>query len=626
MAQVQQQQEETAGQSLEPLLNAVLAIAQAADLEMSLGAILDQALALVGFPMGWVTVLDGQNLALVVQRGLPEDLASQLEHCSPDGCACEQVLSTAQVQVIDDPGWCFRLEEAGKEAYQGYVGVPAWASGRVWGVLNLLSSSPSPALSTARLGLLHALGGLAGVVIERKQLEKNLQRRQKELSLVHRMSQDLAYLMEEPHLLQTVLDEVITAIPAAQSCIIHFMEEGEDETDSWLVPRIAARYDGKISSTVHYRLPVKEGIAGWAVRERRTVYVPDILKEPRFLYIDLNNPPRFRSLMVAPLLVRDKCLGTISLTGGVVDAFTPDDERLLSILASQAAIALENARLFTETNRRVRELAFLNEASRTISSSLDLDHILDTLMREVRQVFEAQGGSVALLDRERGELVFRAADGPGAERVRGWRLKLGQGIAGWVAREGRPALVADASRDPRFYPEVDTVTGLRTQSVLCVPLCHQERVIGVVEVINKRGGPFTQADCQLLESLAATAAVAIENARLFEESRRAYEELALTQQQLVKAEQEAAVIALAGATAHELNQPMTVLLGLSELLRQELDPDSPLAQDLQIIVKNIRRMSTIVNNLGKITRYETKPYVGDQRILDLDRSVEDNKT
>jgi PAS domain S-box-containing protein len=165
-----------------------------------------------------------------------------------------------------------------------------------------------------------------------------------------------------------------------------------------------------------------------------------------------------------------------------------------------------------ERERRSRELAMLNEIGRAVTSSLDLNEVLVLLLDRARQGLDAEACSVALLD-EDGDLVFHHAEGNAAKAVIGLRLEPGQGIAGQVAQSGQSTLVPDAHADPHFYGEV--APGFTTRDMVCVPLVVRDKIIGVIEVINKCRGTFAEGDVRLLESVATQAATAIENARLF---------------------------------------------------------------------------------------------------------------
>jgi signal transduction histidine kinase len=172
------------------------------------------------------------------------------------------------------------------------------------------------------------------------------------------------------------------------------------------------------------------------------------------------------------------------------------------------------------------KLALLLEANKVLTSTLDLDRLLEVIMGQAKRVVNAEASSLMLLDEVTKELFFNVTLGGKGEKLRQMRLKLGQGIAGWVAREGKPLVVADARRDPRFFAKADELTKFRTKSILCVPLRIKERIIGVMEAINEIGrGYFVDEDREIFEAFASQAAIAIENTRLFQNLKREKEKI-----------------------------------------------------------------------------------------------------
>ena len=170
--------------------------------------------------------------------------------------------------------------------------------------------------------------------------------------------------------------------------------------------------------------------------------------------------------------------------------------------------------LIRTLEKRVEELAVLNEMSTSLSSTLDLDEVLTLVMERINAVLKVEAGSLLLIDDETGELVFQIALGEKAEGVKPFRLQMGQGIAGHVAQSGEPLMISDAQKDHRHYKAVDVTTDFLTRSILCVPMIVKGKVIGVIEIMNKLEGDFTESDLTLLNSIATYAAIAIENARL----------------------------------------------------------------------------------------------------------------
>lgn len=179
-----------------------------------------------------------------------------------------------------------------------------------------------------------------------------------------------------------------------------------------------------------------------------------------------------------------------------------------------------------DTKGKSEKLAMLLDANRALTSTLDLDRLLKVIMGQAKRVVNAEASSLMLLDEATKELFFDVTLGGKGEKLRQIRLKIGEGIAGWVAREGKPLMVTDARKDPRFFVKADDVTKFKTKSILCVPLTIKERIIGVMEAINQVGrGYFVDEDREIFEAFASQAAIAIENARLFQNLKREKEKI-----------------------------------------------------------------------------------------------------
>jgi diguanylate cyclase (GGDEF)-like protein len=160
------------------------------------------------------------------------------------------------------------------------------------------------------------------------------------------------------------------------------------------------------------------------------------------------------------------------------------------------------------------EVAVFHELGKALTSSLQLDQVLRTIMEKINEVLRPDTWSLLLMDVEKNELFFQIATGKGAEALKELRIKVGQGLAGWVAQSGQPVVVTDTSNDSRFFSQVDAKTKMETRSVVAVPVRFRDQCLGVIELINCIGPEgFSQRDLALLEALADYAAIAIENAR-----------------------------------------------------------------------------------------------------------------
>ncbi len=175
-----------------------------------------------------------------------------------------------------------------------------------------------------------------------------------------------------------------------------------------------------------------------------------------------------------------------------------------------------NLKTVESLKRKVKEMETLNEIVRAINSSLRPKEILKIIMEKTADFVKAEGWSILLLDKENQELVFEAAAGEAGQKLIGIRLKINQGVAGWVARTGKPLIVEDVTKDPRFYDGVDKKTKFITKSILCVPMKSGNEILGVVEVVNKVGGePFTKDDLEIFENLVQHITIALRNAQLY---------------------------------------------------------------------------------------------------------------
>jgi PAS domain S-box-containing protein len=220
-------------------------------------------------------------------------------------------------------------------------------------------------------------------------------------------------------------------------------------------------------------------------------------------------------VVTVPLRERGELIGLLILASRTIDKFEATEVTLISTVAEQISAAMANARLFEEAQQRAEVLSILYDVGHMLTSTLDLTKVLRVIMEAAVSMLQVDAGSVLLLDDATEELEFVSAVGAGADQIMGMRLPAGAGIAGQALSEGRSLLVDDTQYSPTFYQVVDHLTGLNTQRLIATPLRVKERYIGVMEVINKRSGPFTADDVHVLDMLAPTAATAIDNARLY---------------------------------------------------------------------------------------------------------------
>jgi len=255
-----------------------------------------------------------------------------------------------------------------------------------------------------------------------------------------------------------------------------------------------------------------------------------------------------------------------------------------------------------ELLQHTRELATLNEINKAITSSLDLDQILSQTMQSIRRILHVEASSLLLLDENSGLLEFKKISSGSQERMVGFKLKLGEGIAGHVVRDGKPLLVLDAQNDPRFCPGIDEAISFVTRSVLCVPLKVKDKIIGAIEAINKLDGQFDEKDLWLLDYMAGSVAIALENVRLYTELSDFARELEKSQAQLVQAEKLAAMGRLAASIAHEINNPLQAIHNCLHLTLKKPLNEEKKTRYLGMAQEEVERLITIVQRMLEFYR------------------------
>ncbi|MBI4264738.1 MAG: GAF domain-containing protein [Acidobacteria bacterium] len=307
------------------------------------------------------------------------------------------------------------------------------------------------------------------------------------------------------------LEELLAKIPQLIARLTRFSAFSVyllDERRQELRIAYAVGYPEGIAPTM--RLKVGQGVLGVAVEEGRPILVNDIRLEPRYM-----GPLRnMLSQLAVPMRRKGKVIGALNLLSETTGAFTGQDEALLRQFAAHVAVAIENARLFESERQYVETLETLAEIGREMSSILDLDVLLTRIASLTKRLIDYRTFGILLLNESTQELDMKLAVRYGEEAT-SKHVKLGEGLVGWAALHKEPVLVADVSKDPRYINLVEDA-----RSELVIPMLLKDRCIGVFDLESPELDAFTKEHKELLTLLASQAAVAIENARLYEEVRR----------------------------------------------------------------------------------------------------------
>ncbi len=473
-----------------------------------------------------------------------------------------------------------------------------------------------------RTELLQAMGAHFAGAVETHRLLGDLRGRVAELTLLNDIAVATATL-DPVLLLENALRRISTTFRADAAAA--FVLEGDELVQTASLGTRPGTQPGKT------RFPLGFGPAGLAVAQRKTIHLPDLAArgEPTGM-LECDG---ISTAVGVPLLVKDRALGAFLLGRRPRHPFSDAELALLSaigvqlgvavenarLFASEAAMGLENAELYAEEKRRVEELSLLNEVGRSVAGSLDLDRILGEGARAVRQLLSTTHCHVLLVDAVHRELRFGAST---AEEV--------PGLLDGTASLDAPLLAAAAVRERRpfavhelagsAFRDVAEEAAHGAWAVLAAPVLFRDQPMGVL-VVCEHGGPrrFTAAEIERAMAVANQLAVAIDNARLFDETRRRAEELELLQDQLVHQERLAALGELAAVVAHEVRNPLGAIFNSLGTLRRMVRPRGDAKMLFDIVGEEADHLNRIVGQLLDFAR----PAPATMRAEPLDRVLDE---
>ncbi|MEO8549230.1 MAG: GAF domain-containing protein [Kofleriaceae bacterium] len=393
-------------------------------------------------------------------------------------------------------------------------------------------------------------------------LASALLREQKKVALVQEVSRALSTIRDTDQLLKLILEKVTELMEADRSTLYLLSEDGGTLTSKVV----------QGEQVVEIRLTVGEGIAGWVAQTHETLNIPDAYADQRFQpAYDLKSGYRTRSILTVPMVGGlGGLVGVLQLINKQGGPFDRGDEELARALARQAAIAIENARLYQtlitqnqelmdarrDLERRQRELNALYEVEKDMSHALDLDDLLSRILAQAIAVLGGGAGSIALVEPD-GSLRFRTVQGPAAPKLIERTLPHGTGLIGWSIAHKTPVIVDDPASDPRHARAIALESGVTPAHLMVAPLVDGEEVMGAVEIIDQRkktrdGSPWSEVDLKLLVLIASQAASAIGFARQRNEQS--------------KTDRLASIGRMLAGLLHDLKTPMTIISGYGQLM------------------------------------------------------------
>jgi GAF domain-containing protein/anti-sigma regulatory factor (Ser/Thr protein kinase) len=505
---------------LELLYDISRKLSSSLDLDKVLRDILSLTIPSVGATRGSIIVLDESGQArrhTLIKEELvvlvTEETVGQILDKGLAGWVVRHKEGTIVFDTRDDERWLALTDE--HLATRSAISVPLLSQERVVGVLTLVHPEPNR-FNGEHLDLLLSIANQAAIAIENARLYDDSQRRLHELSVLYEVSQAASSLRLD-ETLRLIAEGTARAL-RADRCALFLLDEERGD----LVLRAVDNPDRPAEALgLRLSLEARPHVAE-AIATRRPVEIPDILADPSKEDLwPLAQELGIKACLAVPIMVKDRVIGAIGLDRiGDQPPFSADEVSLCQTIANQAAVAIENARLYEKVTERMREATALYKVSNQLMRTLNLDQVLEKVLDVLQKSFGYLDCAILLVDEEAGELEGKAARGYLQETAKKVRLKIGrEGIVGWVAAHKTAFNVPDVTQDSRY---VEGVPG--TKSEIAVPMIAGDRVIGVLDVQRSEINAFNDDDLRVLSSVAAQAAIAIERARLYSAERRRFQE------------------------------------------------------------------------------------------------------
>lgn len=482
-----------------------------------------------------------------------------------------QVINMGQMVVKED------------EHGRSWIAAPLNAGADTLGAIHTFYRDPAYKIRARQQQLFTVFADRTATALERIDTNNRLQERAQQLEIMNQVTFSLAATKELDPLLELILDKAIELLDTeAGTFMISREENGELE---FRVARGPAS-----NGLVGRRLPLGAGLAGTAAQTGRAIISNRVQEDERwFSAVDAGSDFNSQSILTVPLVRQNTVLGVLQVINkqnGI--PFSVEDQSLLTAFAGQAVVAMENARLLAQTDealqKSVDELFLLQQLDRDLSTTLDLDHVLDLTLSRMLSIYQGVAGSIVLVNEARE--VYRVVAQGYEETFDETKVAADKGLIGQVIHSGQPHNAPNVHEEARYIS-----ANFNTHSQMTLPFINKQELIGVIAIESDVIGRYTDDDLQTAVRITNHAAAAIANAILYDKVNEANQ---------AKSE-------FVSMVSHELKTPMTSLRGYTDLLLSGMTGDLTEQQRnfLEIMAANIRRMSQQIQDLTDISRIET---------------------
>lgn len=506
-------------QELEALYTTSLEINAQRSLPTLLRAIVERAATLLNARMGGLYLLkpDGETLELAVSLHLPGDYVGTRLRLG-EGLSGRVAQTGQPIMIADYKAWEGRAAPYADSPFRRVLGVPLKIGQRILGVINVTDDKQAGTFSEDEIKLVSLFADQAAIAVENARLFDEARHHAEQMATVNRIGLAIASGSDMDHVLWALYEQCSQVVSIDQFYVAVY----DREADLIHFPLFCDRDGYRAVEPEDMR--TQPGITGYVVKTRQTLYVPDLtqLDPSSPAYLLPTESKRSRSYLGVPLTLHDQVVGAISVQSYQPDAYGADEIRLLEIISTQAAIAIENARLYEQAVRAGERRATLYRATQEISASVDREQICLTVHKAVMQVMPVDAVVIALLDKEQQEIELVYLYDAG-QRWPDQRVPLGQGLTSYIITTGKSLrvdnILSEAAKQVTGAIQFG-VTDLAPLAVIAAPLKSGNTVTGMLSVQSHAPTRYTDEDLELLEMLAAHVTTAFENARLFNEMRR----------------------------------------------------------------------------------------------------------
>ena len=478
------------------------------DIDELLPRLLQLTISAIGGHAASLVVLDQQgrlrHSALLVDgrpHPAPNELMSAIMEHGLLGWVLQHQEAVYVPNTAADPRW-YRSQTNSHAETRSVVVVPLMGRDHVVGAITI-GRLPTNAFEPDDVALTAAIAAQAGIAIENAQLFA-AERRGREVSTTLReVARAVNVSLDLNQVLPLILEQLARVVAYDSASVL--LRNGDR------LHVAAAHGFVDLPAIMALSFDATRGLSGRVVSERRSVVVDDVQRSGEWQVSDVPETKTIRAWIGVPLIVNDQVMGLVSIDSRRPGVYGPEDGQLVAAFADQAAVAVRNAGLYAESERRSYGLRALTATGQAINGTFELNEVLRLVIEHAREWLGMESASLALV--QDGHLVFKQAVGPVGDGLVGATIELGSGIAGWVALNNEPIIVPDVRADPRWASGFDERSGYTTRALACVPVQIENRAIGVIEVVNPASGRFDPDTLDLLNSLASLAGTAIVQAQ-----------------------------------------------------------------------------------------------------------------